>query len=279
MPLEPVTEYDQARYPTLEEMAHRRREFLSRVGLAAIAAAFGPHVIGCSVGGRTQEGERRGDAGRPGTQPTPPTPAPAQPTPPPVPLAGVPAPANWPGPRGAIVGGGPVEIAYADGVTGWVVVAAVFDAANDRLESALVAAEAWIAEAIRKRLGRERSGFLRDPKRSRAAQAAVLDAIRAIVGVTGLQSVSLAEVDAEAARAARPEAPVPPPTMESVPRIAPPATAAPPAASAGGVPHLAAPAAPRLEAMEVGGPPIRRLPRAGARCPIHPNGCRRSDGG
>jgi len=55
MPLEPVTDYDEARYPTLEEMAHRRREFLSRVGLAAIAAAFGPHVIGCSAGGRTQE--------------------------------------------------------------------------------------------------------------------------------------------------------------------------------------------------------------------------------
>jgi hypothetical protein len=266
MPLEPVTEYDQARYPTLEEMAHRRRDFLSRVGLAAIAAAFGPHVIGCSAGGRTQE------ADHPGTQPS-------QPTPPPVPLAGVPAPANWPGPRGAIVGGGPVEVAYADGATGWVVVAAVFDVGNDRLESALVEAEARIAEAVRKRLGRERSGFLKDAKRTRAAEAAVLDAIRAIVGVTGLQSVSLAEVDAEAARAARPQAPVPPPTMESVPRIAPPATAAPPAASAEGAPHLAAPAAPRLEAMEVGSPPSRRLPRAGARCPIHPNGCRRSDAG
>lgn len=273
MPLEPVTGYDEARYPTLEEMAHRRREFLGRVGLAAIAAAFGPHVIGCSAGGGTQE------AGHPGTQPAQPTPPPAQPTRPPVALAGAMPPVNWPGPRGAIVGGGPVEVAYADGATGWVVVAAVFDAGNDRLESALVEAEAGIAEAIRKRLGRERSGFLRDPKRSRAAETAVLDAIRAIVGVTGLQSVSLAEVDAEAARAARPEVPVPPPTMGSVPRMAAPLAELPPAVSAESAARLPAPAAPRPEAMEAAGPPIRRLPRAGARCPIHPNGCRRSDAG
>lgn len=140
-------------------------------------------------------------------------------------------------------------------------------------------AEARIAEAVRKRLARERSGFLRDPKRSRAAEAAVLHAMRAIAGVTGLQSVSLAEVDEEAARTERPEVRVVPPAADSVPRILPPAAAPAPAADMETVPRLPATAAPRLEAMEVGVPPIRRLPRAGARCPIHPHGCGRSDEG
>jgi len=54
-----------------------------------------------------------------------------------VPIAGGIAPPRWPGPAGAIVGGGPVAVTYVDGSTGWVAVAAVFDPANARLEEAL----------------------------------------------------------------------------------------------------------------------------------------------
>lgn len=244
MPLEPVTEYDQARYPTFEEMVHRRRDVLRGVGLAAIAAAFGPHVIGCSTGG---------DAQVPVT--TTPRDAP--------PLPGVPAPANWPGPRAAIVGGGPIKITYADGVTGWVAVAAVFDPSNQRLESALLDAEARIAAIVRERLGRERSGFLADAQRTSAAEAAILTAIQAAVGVTGLASVALSAVDAEAAQPER-RGPRADNAPASAPRAAAPAMAAPAMAP----PMLAAPAA--IE-------PVRRLPRAGAKCPIHPSGCRRSE--
>jgi hypothetical protein len=259
MPLEPVIRYDGARYPTLEEMAPRRREFLSRVGLAAIAAAFGPHVIACSGSGTADSAHRGPEPPPPATPP--PTPPPT-PVPTPMPLAGVPAPATWPGPRGAIVGGGPVEVTYADGGKGWVVAAVVFEAGNDRLESALVDAEIPIAEAIRERLRREQAGCLTNPKRTRAAEAALLAAIRTIVGIGGVQSVSLAEVDAEAVRPARPQA-LPPASAAPAPAIVPAAPAA----------------APRMEAMELAAPPIRRLPRAGARCPIHPHGCRQSDAG
>jgi len=234
MPLEPVTEYDQARYPTFDEMARRRRDVLRGVGLAAIAAAFGPHVIGCSTQGETQGGTA---------------------------LAGTPPPPKWPGPRGAIVGGGPIKVTYADGVTGWMAVAAVFDPSNQRLESALLGAEARIAAIVRERLARERSGFLADAQRTQAAEAAILAAIEAAVGMPGLASVAFSAVDAEAAEPARRR-----PSAAQAARQAAPAA---PAAMA--PPMLAAPATPAASELP------RRLPRAGAKCPIHPSGCRRSE--
>jgi len=261
MPLEPVTEYDQARYPTFEEMVHRRRDVLRGIGLAAIAAAFGPHVIGCSRTGDTQSAKPL-----PGTPP--PTAPPVPVTTPPldaVQLPGGIAPPRWPGPRGAIVGGGPIEIRYADGVTGWVAVAAVFDPSNQRLESALLDAEARVAAIVRERLAREPSGFLADAQRTSAAEAGILAAIRAAVGVSGLVSVALSAVDAEAAQPERQRA-----RADSAP---PPAAraAAPAPAAAMAPPMLAEPARPAASELP------RRLPRAGAKCPIHPTGCRRSE--
>ncbi len=227
MPLEPVNVYDEAQYPTLEEMAHRRRDFLRRVGLAAIAGAFGPHVLGCSPRGGRQEAEQHT---RPSPTPVPATPVPATPaTPyPPMPLAGAAPPPRWPGPRAAIVGDSPVAVRYADGVTGWVVVAVVFNPSNERLEAALLDAETRIAAVVREQLRHERSSFLADERRSRAAEAALLQSIRAIVGVGGLDSVSLAEVDAEAALPASLPALPPPPQAALAERLATRAAAPPP---------------------------------------------------
>jgi len=253
MPLLPVDEYDEARYPTLEEMTARRRDVLRGLGLAAIGAAFGPHVVGCS--------RSSGTAGDPTPAATP-SPAPGDavagqgfPVRPPM-LAGAMPPPHWPGPRGSIVGGGPIRIAYGDGVVGWVAVAVVFDPSNEALESALAGAEARVASVVRERLARERSGFLSDTVRTKTAEAALLNAIQALVPVPGLKAVAISAVDAEAAEPAKP-------------RAAAPAAPAPAAAAPG--------AAPLLQAAPPPSQAPRTLPRAGAKCPIHPNGCRRSD--
>lgn len=255
MPLEPVTDCYEPGYPTLAEVAHRRRDFLRRVGLAAIAAAFGPQA-GCSKG-RGREGDSAHGGSGDSAQPDPATD--------PVPLAGVPAPPRWPGPRGAIVGGGAISLRYADGVRGWVAVAAVFDPSDQLLESALLAAQGQIAEIVRERVGRERSGFLADEQRAIGAEADLLEAIRAAVGVEGLDAIALSELSAEAARAERGQAPPPAAATRGAEPPAP-ALMMPAPAATGAPPPPAAAAAP-----------AQRLPRAGARCPIHPNGCRRSE--
>jgi hypothetical protein len=253
MPLLPVEEYDEARYPTLEEMTARRRDILRGLGLSAIAAAFGPHVVGCGRSRGTVGEASRTATASPTSGPVAGHGGPVGPM-----LAGAMPPPHWPGPRGAIVGGGPVRITYGDGVAGWVAVAVVFDPSNEVLESALAGAEARVASVVRERLARERSGFLGDPMRTKAVETALLQAIQALVPVQGLNAVAISAVDAEAAEPPRPRAPA----------------AAPAAAAA-----AAAPApAPLLEAAPP--PPSqapRTLPRAGAKCPIHPNGCRRSD--
>ena len=170
--------------------------------------------------------------------------------------AGVPAPPRWPGTRGALVGGRSIEVTYADGSQGRVAVAAVFDADNAALEAALIDAQPKIAEAVGSRMKKEPPSFIDDPARLARIEAGLLEAIQKIAGVRGLKSISIAKVYTDEARAeaALPAAPAPPPAR------APAAMAPAPAATA----------AP---------PEPRRLPRAGARCPIHGSGCTASQDG
>jgi hypothetical protein len=221
MPITPVPDYDGARYPTLDDVAAERRAFLRQVGLAAIAASFGPAALA-------------------GT-PTPPPPMPA----------GTPVPARWPGPRGALIGGRSIEVTYRDGSKGRVAVAAVFSADNAALEGALIDAQSKIATAVRARLAEEPPNFTDDSARVARVEAALLGAIRKIVAVPGLQSVSIARVAGAVSRVEDKSAPAPAPAravqMPPAAPMAPPASAAP--------------------------PEPRRLPRAGAKCPIHGSGC------
>jgi hypothetical protein len=242
MPIVPVRDYDGARYPTLDEAAAERREFLRRVGLSAIAAALGPAAIGCHA---------EGSGGPPPV--TVPQRRQASPTPPVMP-AGTPAPPRWPGTRGALVGGRSIEVTFADGSPGRVAVAAVFAADHTALEAALIDAQPKIAEAVRARMKQEPPSFIDDPERRARIEAAMLAAIQKLVATRGLQSVSIASVYTDAARTelAAPAAPAPPPARA-------------PAAMA---PMASATTAP---------PEPRRLPRAGARCPIHGSGCTASE--
>ena len=248
MPIIPVPEYDGARYPTLDEAAAERRAFLRRVGLSAIAAAFGPAVLACKAEGETSAG-----AG-PVTQAGHRSPSPAPPMP-----AGAPVPVHWPGPRGALVGGRSIAVTYRDGSKGRVAVAAVFAADNTALEGALIDAESKIADAVRARLKQEPAAFTDDAARVAKVEAALLDAIKRIVAVPGLQSVSIARVRDTVAgvedKAALAPAPAP---ARSVEMPAPAPMAPPPAAAP---------------------PPPRHLPRAGAKCPIHGSGCTESEHG
>lgn len=249
MPITPVPDYDGARYPTLDDAAAERRAFLRQVGLAAIAAAFGGAATGCTAEG--------GNEGETGSTPTPPPRTAAAGPTPPVMLAGTPAPPRWPGPRGALVGGRSIEVTYADGSRGHVALAAVFLSDNTALENALIDAEPAIADAARARLKSEPPAFDGDPARVAKIEAALLDAIRKIVAVPGLQSVSIAKVAIGVTRA---EAPAPAPAE---------------ARAAAMAPASALPAAP--VPMPTMAPPVpRHLPRAGAKCPIHGDGCKES---
>jgi hypothetical protein len=231
--MDPVRDYDGARYPTLDEVAAERRAFLREIGLAAIAAALGPAALGCDAGEQ-----------KPKTPPTPQMPR----------LAGVPVPPRWPGPRGALVGGSPIAVTYADGSKGWVAVAAVFSPDDATLEGALIDAEAKVAEAVRAQVKQSPPTLFADAKEVDKVEAALLVSLQRIVGVPGLQSIALARANAVVA----PRAPAP------APRAAAPSGAAP----------AMAPPPPATSA-----PTIRRLPRAGAKCPIHGEGCDASEHG
>jgi len=233
--MDPVRDYDGARYPTLDEVAAERRAFLRQIGLSAIAAALGPSALACAAGDPGAE--------KPKTPPTPP------------PLAGVPVPPRWPGPRGALIGGSPIAVTYADGSKGWVAVAAVFSPDNAKLEGALIDAEAKVAEAVRAQVKQSPPTLFADAKEVDKVEAALLVSLQKIVGVPGLQSVALARTNAVVVP--RPPAPAPAPRA-AAPAGAAPAMAPPPATSA---------------------PAIRRLPRAGAKCPIHGEGCDASEHG
>jgi hypothetical protein len=255
MPLTPVPEYDGARYPTLDDAAAERRAFLRQVGLSAIAAALGGAAVGC-----TAEGNGSGAAGS-GQGGAAPRRSPSSPATPPIMPAGTPAPPRWPGTRGALIGGRSIEVTYADGSQGWVAVAAVFPADNRALEEALIDAETAIAGAVRLLLKAEQPGFSDDARAVARVEAALLAAIAKLVSVTGLQSVTVAKVNAGAARAAL--------AVRAHPA---PAATVPPA------PAPAAPAAPM--AMPTSLPPEpRRLPRAGGKCPLHGSGCAESEHG
>jgi hypothetical protein len=245
MPIDPVHDYDGARYPTLDEVAAERRAFLRQIGLSAIAAALGPSALACEAG------DTGGDP--PVTQPK------TRPTPPEGPrLAGAIAPPRWPGPRGALVGGSPIAVTWADGSKGWVAVAAVFSPDNAKLEGALIDAEAKVAEAVRTQLKQRPPTFFADPKEVDKVEAALLVSLQKIVAVPGLQSIAVARAG---------------PARVVVPRALKAAPAAPRAAApAGAAPAMAPPPASMAPAM-------RRLPRAGAKCPIHGEGCDASEHG
>jgi len=245
MPIVPVRDYDGARYPTLDDVLAERRAFLRQVGLSAIAAAFGPAALACKAEGSID------------TKPIPTTQSrQASPTPPPMP-AGLPVPPRWPGPRGALVGGRSIEVTYADGSKGWVAVAAVFSSENAALEGALIDAESKIAAAVRERLKEQPPAFFGDRRRVENVEATLLDSIKRIVSVSGLQSVAIARVYGSAAPAEERAAPAAPAARAVV--VAPPAAPVPMPTSA--------PPAPR------------HLPRAGAKCPIHGSGCTASEHG
>jgi hypothetical protein len=245
MPIHPVRDYDGARYPTLDEVAAERRAFLRQIGLSAIAAALGPSALACEGG---NSGGEPPVTGKPKTRPTPEMPR----------LAGAIAPPRWPGPRGALIGGSPIEVTWADGSKGWVAVAAVFSPDNTALEGALIDAEARVAEAVRALLKQNPPTLLGDPKEVDKVEAALLVSLQKIAAVPGLQSIAVAR-----AGPARVVVPRPPALAPAAPRAAPPAAPAramapPPASMA---------------------PEVRRLPRAGAKCPIHGEGCTASEHG
>ena len=218
MPITPVPSYDGARYPTLEDVAAERRQFLRQIGLAVIAAATGGASLACTPegGGGGAEGQLIPVTQRRATPPTPP-----------IMPAGTPAPPRWPGSRGALVGGRTIEVTYADGSQGWVAVAAVFASDNTALEEALIDAEARIAEAVRSEMKREPPAVFDDPRSVQRMEANLLAAIKKIVGVPGLQSVAIARMPRPVAQAApaamAPAAPVPaatslPPAPRHLPR-------------------------------------------------------------
>ncbi len=246
MPLQPVTHYEEPAYPTLDDSAEARRAFLRRIGLAAIAAALGP-ASGCKgIGGiaggipanngSTRNGPTSGNDGPQGNTRT----------------AGVPPPPKWPGPKGALIGGGPIAVTFAGSEKGWVAVAAVFDPSNTKLEDRLIEAETEIKSAVMKRLSREPRSSLKSAALRDAVEADLLLEIRKLAGSQAIESVTLAELTDEAVRgpARRPAAPA--------------GAAAPP-------PPAAAPSAAPAPA-----PQRRGLPRAGTSCPLHPEGCEAS---
>jgi hypothetical protein len=245
MPIDPVRDYDGARYPTLDEVAAERRAFLRQIGLAAIAAALGPSAVACEAG---NTGGEPPVTGKPKTRPTPEMPQ----------LAGAIAPPRWPGPRGALIGGSPIEVTWADGSKGWVAVAAVFRPDNAALEGALIDAEAKVAEAVRALLKQSPPTLLGDQKEVDKVEAALFVSLQKIVAVPGLQSIAVARAG---------------PARVVVPRALKVAPAAPRAAA----PAAAAPAMAPPPATAV--PAMRRLPRAGAKCPIHGEGCTASEHG
>lgn len=248
MPLQPVTHYEEPAYPTLETSPEARRAFLRRVGLAAIAAALGPASACGGIGGiaggipsnngSTRNGPTTANDGQ--QPPNPPR------------TAGVPVPPKWPGPKGALIGGGPIAVTFADSTKGWVAVAAVFDPSNTKLEDQLIDAESGIKSAVMKRLSREPKSVLTNAAQRDAVENDLLEEVRKIVGSQGIDSVTVAELTDEAVRgpARRPAAPA--------------GAAAPP-------PPGAAPSAAPAPA-----PQRRGLPRAGTTCPLHPEGCEAS---
>lgn len=247
MPLQPVTHYEEPAYPTLDDSAEARRAFLRRIGLAAIAAALGP-ASGCKgIGGIAGGIPANNGSTRNGPTNT----NDGQQPPPPRPTAGVPVPPKWPGPKGALIGGGPIAVTFADSAKGWVAVAAVFDPSNAKLEDQLIDAEAEIKSAVIKRLSREPKSGLMNASQRDGVEDDLLEEVRKIVGSQGIDSVTVAELTDEAVRgpARRPAAP---------------GAAAPP-------PSAAAPSAAPAPA-----PQRRGLPRAGTSCPLHPEGCEAS---
>lgn len=253
MPLEPVRTYDEPGYPTLETDRDARRAFLRSLGLAAIAAAFGP-VVGCdrlggSVAGLNQNAKNAGSGNR--NAPPPDTP----------PTAGTPIPPRWPGPKAALVGGGPIPVTFAGGDKGWVAIAAMVDPNDTALEDTLVGLESAIVAATQKRLADEPRTVLGDVAKCDAIEKELTATLNQLAKTDKLESVTIAALTEEAVRASKavgraPQSPSPAPEPSA------PAPAGAPSAAA-------APA-----------PPARRtLPRAGDKCAIHPNGCEASETG
>ncbi|MCC6744658.1 MAG: hypothetical protein IT175_12435 [Acidobacteria bacterium] len=247
MPLDPVRSYDEPGYPTLESDRDARRAFLRSLGLAAIAAAFGP-VAGCDrLGGGVAAGNQNAKNAGPGSTSKPPDPPPT---------AGTPIPPQWPGPKAALVGGGPIPVTFTGAEKGWVALAVTFDPTDVALEDRLIGLETQIAEATRRRLANESRSVLSDAAKRSVVEDALFATLEDLAKTDKLEAVTLVEVTEEAVRVSKavgrpPQAPAPAPSAA--------ASEAPSAA--------AAPA-----------PPARRmLPRAGEKCAIHPNGCDASE--
>lgn len=249
MPLEPVRSYDEPDYPTLEDTADGRRAFLRSIGLAAIAAAFGP-VAGCDRFGGTIAGvDKNTKNAGPGNKGGPPPDHPR--------TAGVPPPPKWPGPKAALVGGGPIPVTFAGGDKGWVALAVTFDPNDAALEDTLVGLESAIVAMTQKRLAGEARSVLADVGKCDAIEKDLVRELNRMARTGKIVSATLAELTEDAVRAQKSGA--------RLPESPAPAPAPAPAASA---PSAAAPA-----------PPARKtLPRAGEKCAIHPNGCAASEG-
>ena len=249
MPLEPVRSYDEPGYPTLDADRDARRAFLRSLGLAAIASAFGP-LAGCdrlngTVAGIDKNTKNAGPGNKGGPPPdTPPT-------------AGVPLPPKWPGPKAALVGGGPIPVTFAGGDKGWVALAVTFDPNDTALEDRLVELESAIVAATQKRLAGEPRSVLGDVKKCGLVEKELTATLNGLAKTDKLASATLVELTEDAVRTSK--------AIGRRPQSPAPAPAPAPSASA---PSAAAPA-----------PPARKtLPRAGDKCAIHPNGCEASEG-
>lgn len=257
MPLEPVRTYDEPGYPTLESDREARRAFLRSIGLAAIAAAFGP-TAGCGAMGGDMAARNRNSSAAKNSGGDPPK-GPQDP----IPLAGTPLPPKWPGPTAALVGGSPIPVTYSGGEKGWVALAVVFDPENVALEDVLLGLEVEIAAETQKRLSQEPMSAIVDLAKRESIEKDLLATLRRMAKNEALLSATLAVVSDEAARTQRQVA-RPAPTPPAQAPSAPAATPAPPAAAS---PEAAA------------APARKRLPRAGDKCAVHPNGCAASDAG
>jgi hypothetical protein len=207
---------DQPAYPTLSDHAHARRRFLKLCALSGAAATLGLPLTGCPGGG--------GGGGGPGPDWVPWDDTPQ--------MAGGMRPLPMGKPVAVVVGGGPINVTFSDGVKRSIVVAAVLTPAPGvNAIKDCSTQSATHAALVEKHASLHPSSVLQDAAAIQALEDAITNEINATLPQGYMNGVSIGQAKAAPAKVA-PDSASDSSAYKSSERSAPARAPAAPAASA-----------------------------------------------